>query len=164
MPIDAGAIYMSYSFAMKSSRVAIVLFASLVSGCGGGDPNRGAVRGTITIDGKPVTQGTVDFMPIDRSLGSTAGTTIEDGKYDLARIKGATVGKNRVVVAGSLKFAEPDSNPPELGGEPGIDLPEEFYRSWGFRRIEYEDDPSLIVDIQPGKNQFDFHLRSVATE
>jgi hypothetical protein len=42
----------------------LTLTCMITLGCGGGDFDTAAVRGTITYEGKPVTEGTIDFLPV----------------------------------------------------------------------------------------------------
>ncbi|QDT00957.1 hypothetical protein HG15A2_42990 [Adhaeretor mobilis] len=43
--------------------LAVVLTLGLLSGCGDGRPERVAVSGVVLIDGKPLTHGSVLFVP-----------------------------------------------------------------------------------------------------
>jgi hypothetical protein len=58
------------------SAVAVVLLAA---GCSFG-PSTGTVSGEVTLDGAPLKEGTIDFVPADGKT-SSASATITDGKY-----------------------------------------------------------------------------------
>jgi hypothetical protein len=81
--------------------LAIALAWAASSGCGGGDEGRVPtvrVSGTLTVDGKPVSKGTVHFVP---EKGRPATGIVEDGKFTLTTYNdgdGAIPGKNRVSV------------------------------------------------------------------
>ncbi|WP_439629503.1 hypothetical protein [Gemmata sp.] len=77
---------------------AFVLVAALAAaGCGG--EKLGRVTGTVTAGGKPVTSGTVQFIPV---AGKAAVASImPDGTYSLttyAPADGALVGTHKVVI------------------------------------------------------------------
>jgi hypothetical protein len=73
---------------------------SVGSGCGGDSGELPTVRvsGTLTVDGKPVSKGTVHFHP---AQGRPATGIVQDGKFTLSTYKdgdGVVAGKNRVAV------------------------------------------------------------------
>jgi len=77
----------------------------LAAGCGGGPklPPRAPVEGTVTLDGKPLPRGTVQFVPDQdkRTKGPPAVAQIDaDGNYRLstAGVEGAVIGWHRVAV------------------------------------------------------------------
>jgi hypothetical protein len=65
--------------------------AFFVGGCGG--PPRAKVRGTVTLDGKPIKNGSIEFFPIS-GQGQTAGVAIKDGAYSVD----ASVGEMKVSI------------------------------------------------------------------
>jgi hypothetical protein len=70
-----------------------------LTGCGPGGPALGKVTGLVTLDGKPLPNASVSFMPIGEG-GVATGVTDASGKYELSHPsgKGAVVGKNKVAV------------------------------------------------------------------
>lgn len=71
----------------------------LLTGCGGG-LHLVAVRGQITLDGKPVKGAGVTFMPQDKGPAAY-GVTDQDGNYQLSTInsQGIVPGSYHVVVS-----------------------------------------------------------------
>src|SRR5688500_13010891 len=59
----------------------------LLAGCGA-DSDRGAVSGTVTLDGKPVENGSISFVPIEGTQSPSAGAVIGNGTYEIPRDKG----------------------------------------------------------------------------
>ena len=61
----------------------LVLLVTLI-GCGGDSdlPDLGSVTGTVTLDGKPLPNATVEFTPVDGGRPSVAMTE-DDGEYEL---------------------------------------------------------------------------------
>ena len=79
---------------------AIVLAFALAAGCGGEADGPPAVRvsGTLAVEGKPVTKGTIHFHP---EKGRAATGIVQDGKFTLstyAEGDGAIPGKTKVAV------------------------------------------------------------------
>ena len=66
---------------MKQLRThpAVVLAALLVAGCADGPPY-GDVRGEVTLDGRPLAEGVVRFIPVD-GKSPTASALITDGTF-----------------------------------------------------------------------------------
>jgi hypothetical protein len=91
------------------SAVAVALLA-LVLGCSS-KPPRGQVSGTVTLDGQPLENGTIQFYPAKGVVGQTAGGGIENGKYSVETSVGEmTVTINGTKVVGKQKMYDtPDS-------------------------------------------------------
>jgi hypothetical protein len=71
-----------------------------LAGCGAGDSgNRAEVKGRVTLDGQPISEGAVNLIPID---GDTArvGGPISQGEYTIPRDRGPAPGKYRVEIFG----------------------------------------------------------------
>src|SRR5438874_241891 len=65
-------------------------------GCADSGPPTAEVSGTVRLDGRPIEEGSIQFIPVEGTRGPSAGAPIEDGKYHIPRKKGVTVGTNRV--------------------------------------------------------------------
>jgi hypothetical protein len=82
--------------------VAVSIGIANLSGCGNGDrPPFGAVRGRITLDGKPLARAHVGFVPMNGGRGSS-GVTDATGNYELKYIRdvmGAKIGTHRVSIS-----------------------------------------------------------------
>lgn len=120
--------------------LALVLMAGLgVVGCGRSDlPELGKVEGTVTMDGKPLSSAVITFLP-EQGRPAVANTDSE-GYYELmytADTKGATVGPNEVRVLWSDDAPGP------------FPIPD-----------KYNNRSELKADVQPGRNTFDFDLKS----
>jgi len=61
-----------------------VMLTGLCSGCGGNTdgPKRFEVAGTVTFDGKPVSSGSISFVPLENSDVGSGFATITDGQFD----------------------------------------------------------------------------------
>jgi hypothetical protein len=82
--------------------LAIVLAVPTVSGCGGGgNPKTYRVQGTIKLNGQPLPNASVTFVPVGGNGKQAVGTTDDAGSYMLgtyATGDGAVAGDYKVVV------------------------------------------------------------------
>lgn len=104
-------------------RLAICLGVLVVaSGCGGGGPKSpplpatSPVKGAVTLDGKPLSQASVKFIPTGQTKGVECyGITDDSGSYELIQLRGASgapPGDYMVVIS---RFAKPDGSPLPVG-------------------------------------------------
>lgn len=85
----------------------LLLICLILTGCGGGPtdtPPLAKVKGTVTLDGKPLTSGSVQLTP-DKNRGTKGrmalGNINEDGSFELMTIRagdGAQVGYHLVAI------------------------------------------------------------------
>jgi hypothetical protein len=94
-----------------------VIAAAMLSGCGGGDPDRkptAKVTGKVTLEGAPIAGGSLIFAPMgdgkSNIVGKSGQATIKsDGTYTVSTYgtdDGAIIGKHRVL------FSPPPAAPP----------------------------------------------------
>jgi hypothetical protein len=79
--------------------VRFLLWAALLlvlSGCG--HNGRMGVEGAVTLDGRPLPQGSIQFTPLPGSAGPTAGAEIVGGKFAIQPSGGPFAGKFRVEI------------------------------------------------------------------
>lgn len=90
---------------LRFAAVAVSFIASI--GCGDGRPARIAVSGTVTIDGVPVTRGSIKFVPeVGRPSFGQIGS---DGRFTLTcydGADGALPGRHRVQVNANRPISE----------------------------------------------------------
>jgi hypothetical protein len=87
-----------------SARQAAVLVLFLALGCGDHRPKTAVVRGTVTYKGKPVPNGTVNF--VSASGPAATGEIGPDGSYRLTTFRkgdGAVLGAHKVVIVAMQK-------------------------------------------------------------
>jgi hypothetical protein len=78
---------------------AVGLLVVTMAGCGKPVP---IVRGTVSVDGVPLSSGSVTFESLDGASPSV-GTTITDGTFEVPVSSNITPGKKRVTIRGSMK-------------------------------------------------------------
>lgn len=129
----------------------ICLFLVLTwSGCGGpSGPAVGTVTGTVTFDGQPVPNASIQFVPIPEGRTSTAVTDAE-GKYTLlydSTQAGALVAKHLVRVTTTVPATYGDDGKVVKGsGKPEL-LPE-----------RYNTSSEIEKEVKAGSNVIDLTL------
>ncbi len=123
----------------------------LLIGCGGeSGPVRYHVTGTVTLDGEPLGQGTIFFVP--QGDGMAGGSTeISNGAYEFRDDKGIAEGAYRVEILSKKKTGQKIDGP---GPDGKVDefvsiIPE-----------KYNTASELTATIKAGDNQLDFDLKS----
>jgi hypothetical protein len=124
----------------------------LGTSCAREGPNLAAVSGKVLVDQQPLVEGAITFYPIEGTEGPSAGAVIQNGVYRLPRRQGAVVGKNRVEIRGFRKTGRqiPDPTAPKAGRLIAEIVPA--------LAAEYNDQSTLVRDIQEGNNTLDFDL------
>ena len=149
----------------KLGILAVVLTASYLTGCGGG--NKVAVNyveGTVTMDGAPLANATVSFSPVAGGPGKAAvGVTDASGVYKLTDMQNTVVGSGAVTgeyqVAISKPVAAPAYDPEAWKTDPnyGKDIPGSHVKA-----VEVKSEvptgytttmtSGLTASVKPGKN------------
>ena len=65
----------------------LMLIAALLAAAGCGDGSTSTVNGTVTLDGQPLKEGVVRFVPTD-GKGQTASAEVKDGKFTAVVARG----------------------------------------------------------------------------
>lgn len=134
----------------KHSLLSLVFVAlGVLAGCGTENKlGRQGVSGSVTLDGRPIANGTIRFEPVAED-GVASGTTITQGKYDISAARGLPPGEYlvRISAAGESGVAEP------LPGD-SSKLAEELVPE------KYNTNSELKVAIKKGSNESqDFLLK-----
>lgn len=145
---------MSGRIILAAGHVGLGLAICMMCGCG--QPGTQEVRGSVLLDGAPITEGQIEFSPIAPTQGPIAGAVIQDGNYHVpAAANGLKVGGNyRVSISamtGSGKFIR---NPVAPGG-----------KSEALKEIvpsRYNEHSELQITISPSaaENTHNFELSS----
>lgn len=116
-----------------------------------GSSNRAAVSGRVAIDGQPLKEGAITFIPEKPNEGPTAGGIIRDGIYQIDATQGPVLGVNRVEVRGAIRTGRkvPDRRMPGKELDEVLDVPARYHSPTEFKRT-----------VSAGKNNFDFELQS----
>jgi hypothetical protein len=122
----------------------LTLALGFLAGCG---PASATITGEVTVDGKPVENGVISYVPADGN-GVPVTATILNGKYEVKTV----VGKKSVqisvpVVIGRRK----ESNSPDA---PIVELTEESLPE------KYHAKTELTFEVVAGKNTKDWSVES----
>jgi hypothetical protein len=100
------------------SRLLLAAAGLTVSGCwgSGDDAPRESVSGTVTLDGKPLAAGAIQFFPAATSASGFTfggGDSIKNGKFSISREVGLVPGTYRVsIYSGNAKAERPKAVAP----------------------------------------------------
>lgn len=134
----------------RSIALGIALALCVFSGCGS---DIAEVKGRVTLDGQPLKDATVMFLPAGGGRPGTA-ITDADGRYELlftGTEKGAMIGKNVVKIS---TYYPPMGNTGADGKTSEIPAcPERL-------PAKYHDRTELIAEVKPGVRAYDFDLKS----
>lgn len=115
------------SIARLNSRrlfVAGVLSISAIAGCGHNETGleRASVSGVVNLNGTPLPDGTIRFVPVDSNSGPKVSVSVVDGSFAATAENGPVVGSNRIEIESldgpafddEQAFAELQANPHRL--------------------------------------------------
>jgi len=138
---------------MRALRPLSLALALLVlAGCSG---RKAEVLGTVTLNGEPIAEGSINFIPIEGTTGPGAGAVIRDGQYHITPDKGVTPGKNRVEIRA---FRTTGRQVRDLAG-PGGGVRQERVPAFP---PEYNDQSTLVREVERGKNTINFEVQLTA--
>ncbi len=130
--------------------------ARLSAGCGGASgPELIDVHGTVLLDGKPLPNATVRFVPEVQgaeAVRPASGVTDDDGRYELeysSTRSGALPGKYKVLIT-TAQAPEEDEE-----GNPTPAVPETVPDVYNIKS-------TLTADVGADQDEFDFKLESGA--
>ena len=142
----------SHRYAFPGGCLAAFCLAVL-AGCGGSEGcPRLQLEGTVTLDGKPLTEGHIRFIPIPDTERAMVGAKISEGRFVIPAEKGALPGKFRVEIGSSRKTGR--KVPGGVMGE----LTDEYVQ---FLPERYNSQSHLTAEVTAsGPNRFEFALKS----
>lgn len=131
-------------------------YASLLAGCllllvGCGGDRRQPLEGTVTLDGKPLDEGAISFVPLPGATGPTAGANIAAGRFSIAADQGTFPGTFRVEITAKRKTGRQVLSD-TAGGM--VDQYEQFLPA------RYNRESQLTANVKEGANRVEFRLTS----
>lgn len=134
--------------------------ALIACGCGGSDgPERASVSGQVTLDGTPVEQGMIAFIPDGQTVGPTAGAAIANGRYQIPSSSGPVLGSHRVEILAHR--AGKDVSVAGIGdATAGPSAAATVQETEMYIPEQYNKRSTLTVTIKSGRNTQDFPLKS----
>ena len=126
-----------------------VVFAA--SGCSGGGSTE--VSGKVTLQGKPLPEGSIRFVPTVGTKGRPGSAVVTNGTYTIPLKDGMVPGKYKVEITARRKTGKkvpvPDS--------PGVERDEEEE----YIPIQFNLNTTLEAELAAGSNTKDFNLEGV---
>ena len=111
-----------------------------------------AVEGSVTLDGNPLTDGSISLRPMMGTSGPTAGGKITEGTFSIRPDKGVMAGPYRVEITASRKTGKQVMD--TLLGT----MVDEYIQ---YVPEQYNRESDLTADVtEDGPNQFEFNLTS----
>ena len=119
-----------------------LLIASCTAGCAKG-PAVGDVSGTVTVNGQPLKEGSIRFIPVDGGAPASGGT-IHDGRFEAQ----VPVAKQRVEIVANV--IDEVKTPPNATADQIV-----------MKKVvpdRYGTGSELTLDVKPGVNESAFEL------
>jgi hypothetical protein len=119
-----------------------VLIVTIVGGCSV-KPPMGDVQGTVTVNGQPLSEGAVRFIPVDGNTPTTGGTILE-GKFRVA----VPIAKQRVEI--SAHVIDREKTPRNPSNDQIV-----------MKKLvpsRYNSQSKLEIDVVPGLNTPEYKL------
>jgi hypothetical protein len=141
----------------------------LIAGCGGAGGSRppmGKVSGKVLVDGKPLTTGSITFIPITGKGGETGqnamGDIGPDGSFTLTTFDtddGAILGQHKaIIIAHSAPPSDIDPSKgviPSMAGPNGYKPPKPLVPE----KYTNPEDTPLKYTVREGKNDFTVEVK-----
>jgi hypothetical protein len=142
---------------VRAFSVLLLAAAGFVGGCRDGDElPRQAVKGTVTLDGKPLESGEIQFQPDQSAAGTPAvsgGASISAGAYAIDRAQGLTPGNYKVMIFSHGDSKVDESAPPGEVVAPKGTIEEQI-------PARYNAETTLKAQVSGDKaNVFNFDLK-----
>lgn len=127
------------SVSMVPGGVAMCLLtvAAVMSSTGCGGPVRRAVAGSVTLDGRPLDEAVILFVPLDAG-GRKTGGPIAGGRYEMGSDVGLLPGRYRVEIADDPPI-DPAMRPGQIRPQPRRNLP-----------VVYSTSSPLAIEVTAG--------------
>ncbi|MBX6313500.1 MAG: hypothetical protein IRY99_11375 [Isosphaeraceae bacterium] len=123
-----------------------------LEGCGGGDElPRQEVSGTVTLNGQPLEDGSIQFQPAGTGQGAavSGGSMITNGRYRIRRDQGLVPGTYKVMIFSHGETSGDASEPGAQTGPPPELIP-----------AQYNAATTLTAEVTTDKpNVFNFDLK-----
>jgi hypothetical protein len=120
----------------------VAMIATLFAGCSYGPP-MGDVRGNVTVNGQPLEEGSIRFIPVDGETQTTGGI-ITNGSFQVE----VPVAKQRVEIMANV--IDQDKTPPNPTDDQIV------MKALVPKRYNFESE--LMLDVVPGLNEPVYNL------
>jgi hypothetical protein len=126
----------------------LLLYVLLIGGCAKNEPAGHPVSGTVTFQGKPLDQGSIEFSPTG-DQGTMSGGDIKDGNYSIPAASGLKPGPYAVRISSSDRSVTATEEAP---GEPPPPARQRI-------PAKFNEQTTLTAEVtETGDNKFDFNI------
>jgi hypothetical protein len=142
-----------------TAQLIVCLVALTLGGCSRGVP-LGQVEGTVRLDGAPISDVMVTFIPEDRKLPQSTAFTDSDGRFHLRcnnGSMGAAIGRHRVVVIDAAQApsgkTKDDDELPEGKDAPASRIPVNYGRAdkTPLRQAVEGGTQDVVIEVDSGR-------------
>lgn len=132
---------------VRRSAAAALGIATVLGATACGGSSKRAISGTVTLEGKPLDEAVIMFIPLDIPAGKT-GAAVKEGRYEVPRDVGLPPGRYRVEIADDPPIDHAAMGKPPQPSATRRNLP-----------VHYSVASPLSIDVTPsGPAEFDFPL------
>jgi hypothetical protein len=128
-----------------------LLMAALVSACGDSHGGRKEVSGAVQLEGEPLKDGSITFVPLD-GQDTQGGGPITGGTYKVPRASGLKPGKYLVRISAGDGKTPADEEAGNPGGSTNIVSVDLVPAEWNVKSTRQ------IEVTEKGENRFDFTI------
>lgn len=134
-----------------------VMLCALLAGCSDPYAQFNDVKGTVTLEGKPLDQGDIQFLPLENQ-GTQSGASIKNGAYEMPKQNGLKPGKYLVqITSGDGKTPANEDEAGAPGGSTNIVSFDRIPEDWNVNSKKE-------IEIKANaKNTFNFDIPKAAT-
>lgn len=126
---------------------ALLLSVACLTGCGG-DSSMATIEGKVTLDGAPLDNGAISFVPADGETAS-AGVRIENGAYKAT----VPIGAKRIEITATKVVGQRAAYAGQADS-PQMDITKSIVPD------RYNTKSELTLEVKPGVNDGSFDLKS----
>jgi hypothetical protein len=136
-----------------------VFILCIGGGCGPAATKRAAVKGRVMIDGAPLPNGLIEFIPVDKQKGQPGGSAIENGHYAISAENGLFAGDYQVRIRADRPTGKKVWD--GMGDESWPASKKNFVNVMeSYIPPRYNDRSTLTATIEPGKvNEWNYNLQ-----
>jgi len=135
-------------------RILILALLIIAPSCGSSDLSyeKGAIKGTVTLNGEPLASGKIRFVPAVDTVGKITVAEIKDGQYEFDMERCPALGTHKIEIIATRKTGKKIPIPDEPEGTMR-DETEQYLPA------SYNTNSRLTLEVKAGDNQGNFDLK-----
>ncbi|AGA24801.1 hypothetical protein [Singulisphaera acidiphila] len=141
----------------------IVMTSFLIAGCDNGVEDlraREPISGTVTFEGQPLKEGTIQLQPATQQEGVASGGMVSDGRFEIPRAEGPVPGTYTVAIYAAAGTATSGSAEESSPTAPMPRARKTIASLRGVIPTRYNIETELKAEVKSGgPNTYAFHLK-----